>query len=112
MCHQTVGLVARGLEDAGIPTVSLTAARDITLAVRPPRAVYVHTPPGWQIGMPHDVEGQRSRLAAVLNAGVAIAEPGGVVSLPATYPTGVLGTPDAFHDPALDDWHEVEYQPG
>lgn len=112
MCHQTVGLVARALEDAGIPTVSLTAARDITEAVRPPRAVYVHTPLGWQIGMPHDADGQRARLRAVLEAGVAVDEPGAIAELSPDYPTGVLGTPDAFYDPVLDDWEEVEYLPG
>lgn len=90
----------------------MTAARDITREVRPPRAVYVHTPLGWQFGMPHDAEGQRARLRAVLEAGVAIAEPGTIVDLSAEYPTGVLGTPAAFHDPALDDWEEIEYLPG
>lgn len=112
MCHQTVGLVARALEDAGIPTVSLTAARDITEEVRPPRAVYVHAPLGWQIGMPHDVDGQRARLRAVLEAGSEIDEPGGIIDLPPDYPTGVVGVPSEYHDPALDDWETVEYLPG
>ena len=34
-CHQTAGLVARVLEREGLPTVSLTGARDITERTRP-----------------------------------------------------------------------------
>lgn len=44
--------------------------------------------------------------------GVAVDEPGAVAELSPDYPTGVHGTPDAFYDPALDDWEEVEYLPG
>jgi len=45
-----VGLIARQLEAAGIPTTSVSAARDITLAVRPPRAAFVDFPFGHTTG--------------------------------------------------------------
>ena len=54
MCHQTVGLIARQLEAAGIPTVSLTSARDITAAANPPRAVFVDYPLGHTSGRVDD----------------------------------------------------------
>lgn len=107
-----MGLIARGLEAAGIPTVSLTAARDVTASVRPPRAVYVHTPLGWQIGMPGDVQGQRARLTAVLRAGTAIDEPGQIVDIDPRYPTGVVGIPETFWHADLEGWEKREYQPG
>lgn len=90
----------------------MTAAMDITAAVRPPRSVYVHTPLGWQLGMPGDADGQRARLEAVLRAGVAIDEPGAVVALPRTYPYGVKGLPEELHHPDLAGWEAVEYAPG
>lgn len=107
-----MSLVARGLEAAGIPTVSFTAARDITASAWPPRAVYVHTPLGWQVGMPGDRDGQRARLEAVLRAGVDITAAGTIVDLPYGYPTGALDTPAPFDDPELDGWENVEYLPG
>jgi len=50
VCHQTVGLIARQLEAAGIPTTSVSSARDITCAVRPPRAAFVDFPLGHTTG--------------------------------------------------------------
>lgn len=107
-----MGLVARALEDAGVPTVSVTAARDITESVRPPRAVYVHTPLGWQIGMPGDAAGQRTRLEAILRTGIAIGEPGGIADLGYEYPTGAVGIPERLRHPDLEGWETVEYSPG
>ena len=74
--------------------------------------MYVHTPLGWQLGMPHDADGQRERLRAVLEAGVAIDRPGDIVDLPPDYPTGVVDTPPGYDDPALEGWEQVEYMPG
>src|SRR5690349_4047194 len=34
LCHQSIGLVARGLEEAGIPTMTLAVARDVIESVR------------------------------------------------------------------------------
>jgi len=76
-----VGLIAREIEAAGIPTISMTSAWDITEAVVPPRSVYVHHPLGHTTGAPGDREGQREIVAAALRAGM-MARPGEIVSLP------------------------------
>jgi hypothetical protein len=86
VCHQSVGLIAREIEAAGVPTVSMTSAWDITEAVAPPRSVYVHAPLGHQTGAPNDRSGQRALVQAALEAGVALAEPGEIVALPYRWP--------------------------
>lgn len=40
LCHQTLGILARGIEAAGIPTIVVSVDRAITTKVRPPRTVY------------------------------------------------------------------------
>jgi D-proline reductase (dithiol) PrdB len=40
LCHQTLGIVARGLEAAGIPTMMLSVDAAETDRVRPPRTAY------------------------------------------------------------------------
>jgi hypothetical protein len=54
-----VGLIGREIEAAGVPTLSMTSAWDITRAVGPPRAVYLHHPLGNQTGAPGDAVGQK-----------------------------------------------------
>ena len=53
MCHQSVGLIARNAEAAGIPTLSMGSALDIMQAVNPPRAAFLDflwaTPPASRI---------------------------------------------------------------
>jgi len=93
-----VGLIAREIEAAGIPTVSMTSAWDITAAVGAPRAVYVDHPLGHQTGAAGDVDGQRAIVRAALEAGHAIREPGAIVRLPFTWPG----------DPS---WRERDYLP-
>jgi D-proline reductase (dithiol) PrdB len=77
-----VGLVAREIEAAGLPTVSMTSAWDITAAVRPPRAAYVHHPLGHQTGAPENPDEQRAIVRAALEAGVSAEGPGEIVRLP------------------------------
>src|SRR5688500_13258034 len=38
LCHQSIGLVARAIELAGVPTMTLTVFKDVVESVRPPRA--------------------------------------------------------------------------
>jgi D-proline reductase (dithiol) PrdB len=37
LCHQTVGLLARAIEAAGIPTMTIAVLKDVVESVRPPR---------------------------------------------------------------------------
>lgn len=77
-----MGLVARVVEAAGIPTIVITSARDITGSVRPPRAVFVDYPLGHQTGLPLDAESQRAILRAALATLVEARAPGLIVDLP------------------------------
>jgi D-proline reductase (dithiol) PrdB len=40
LCHQTLGIIARDLEQKGIPTILLSVDRGMTDKVRPPRTAY------------------------------------------------------------------------
>lgn len=59
MCHQTVSLVARRLEEAGIATVVVGSARDIVEEAGVPRFLFVDFPLGNPCGKPGDREMQR-----------------------------------------------------
>jgi len=60
-----VGLIARGLEARGLPTVSMSTVWDITLAVKPPRPCFIDFPIGCPIGKPGLPDLQRQILRAV-----------------------------------------------
>jgi hypothetical protein len=77
-----VGLIAREIEAAGVPTLAMTSAWDITWAVAPPRSAYVHYPLGHQTGRPGDEPGQRAIVRAALAALPGMTEPGSIVRLP------------------------------
>lgn len=63
--------------------MSVTSARDITEAVRPPRAVYLDWPLGHQGGgRPFDAAGQRRVIKDALRTLETITEPGTIVDLP------------------------------
>src|SRR4029077_5389020 len=81
-CHQSVGLIARVVEAAGIPTLSMTSALDITQAVKPPRAVFVNFPLGHQTARPDQPELQRQILMDAMRAFETITSPATIVELP------------------------------
>ncbi len=56
MCHQSVGLIQRQIEYAGITTVSISLLREITEKTRPPRALFVPFPLGYPLGEPNNIE--------------------------------------------------------
>ena len=76
-----MGLIAREIEAAGVPTISMTSAWDITAAIVPPRSVFVHYPLGHTTGRPNDPDGQRAIVRAALRAGYD-ASRGEIVPLP------------------------------
>jgi hypothetical protein len=77
-----VGLVARHSEAAGIPTLCLTSARDITRAVNPPRAAFLDFPLGHTAGKPHEPELQRRILVEALSSFETMTAPGSMKDLP------------------------------
>ena len=82
MCHQTVGLIARQLEAACIPTVCLSSARDITAAVNPPRAAFVDFPLGHTAGRVHQPDLNRHIVGDALALFHSADRPGVIVDLP------------------------------
>jgi len=66
VCHQTVSLVARHLEEAGIATVIVGSAQDIVETAGVPRFVFVDYPLGNPMGRPGELAEQRYTVEAAL----------------------------------------------
>lgn len=62
VCHQTLSLVSRYLEAAGIPTVLLACAKDIVEHCGVPRAMFSDFPLGNAAGKPNDPVSQKATL--------------------------------------------------
>lgn len=58
LCHQTVALIARAIEAAGIPTIMIGIERDVIDSVRPPRTAYYNGKLGSIVGEPNWKEHQ------------------------------------------------------
>lgn len=71
-----MGLIARAVEKAGIATVSISIARDLTAAVGVPRAVFVRWPLGHPLGEPGNAAQQRTMIFVALLQLLAAREPG------------------------------------
>ena len=76
-----MGLIARLAESAGIPTLSMSSARDITAAVNPPRAVFLDWPLGHTSGRPDQPDLDADIMRATLAAFETIEAPGTIVDL-------------------------------
>jgi hypothetical protein len=70
------------VEEAGIPTLCMTSALDITQSVKAPRAAFVNFPLGHQTGKPNDRDIQRSIVLDAMRAFESIDTPGQIVQLP------------------------------
>ena len=66
LCHQSIGLVARALELAGIPTMTLAVVKDVVESVRPPRVALYDGEIGSVAGKPNFPEHQRRILDEAL----------------------------------------------
>jgi hypothetical protein len=77
-----VGLIARQIETAGIPTLCMGSALDILKAGKPPRAAFLDFPLGHTTGKPHEPELQREILIQALDAFNTMTEPGSIKILP------------------------------
>ncbi len=53
LCHQTLGIVARALEMANVPTIMLSVDRKMSDLVRPPRTAYYEGDFGSVVGKPN-----------------------------------------------------------
>ena len=66
LCHQSASLIARRLEIAGIPTMTLAVDKEIVESVRPPRAALYDGKFGGVAGQPNWAEHQRRVLDEAL----------------------------------------------
>jgi hypothetical protein len=67
VCHQSVALAARALEESGISTVIMGCARDIIEHVGVPRLLFSDFPLGNAAGKPHDPMSQDQTLSLALD---------------------------------------------
>jgi D-proline reductase (dithiol) PrdB len=76
LCHQSVPLVARALEQTGIPTMTLAVDKEVVTSVRPPRAAFYEGKLGAVAGLPGWPEHQRRVLDEALRLIEPMDQPG------------------------------------
>jgi hypothetical protein len=86
------------IEASGIPTVSLSMIPDLTRAVGIPRLAGISYPLGRPLGNPHDADGQRAVLRAMLEVLPRAAEPDTYVELPFEWPESPAKARNASKD--------------
>jgi hypothetical protein len=74
-----VGLLQRAIEATGIPTIGISLQKEITLKVKPPRALFLRYPFGHPLGEAFQVQQQRTILLQALKALETITEPGTIL---------------------------------
>jgi D-proline reductase (dithiol) PrdB len=96
-----VGLVARKVEAAGIPTVTLNMIWPFQRLVGMPRVAAIEHPFGRPYGDVGDAETQRAVLRAALGVFESAREPGHIEHLPFVW----------HEEPADTKWHPAEPSP-
>jgi D-proline reductase (dithiol) PrdB len=76
LCHQSIGLVARAIEQAGIPTMTIAVLKDVVESVRPPRVALYNGELGSVAGKPNFPEHQRRILDESLRLIEPMDQPG------------------------------------
>ena len=77
-----MGLLAREIERQGVTTVCLGLVREVAVAFRAPRMLYLHWPFGHALGEPGNILQQRTVLHDMLSLAGLAPHPGLVVDLP------------------------------
>ncbi|MDP9357198.1 MAG: hypothetical protein M3R02_18315 [Chloroflexota bacterium] len=75
----------RAIERRGIPTVSVTVARDVTEHVKPPRAVFVPFMMGHHFGVPFHRDLQRRIILEALGRLTQAEQSGEIHAIPVTW---------------------------
>jgi len=76
LCHQSVSLIARAIEQGGIPTMTLAVDKEVVQSVRPPRAAFYEGNFGSVAGLPNWPEHQRRVLDEALRLIEPMDQPG------------------------------------
>jgi D-proline reductase (dithiol) PrdB len=85
VCHQSVSLAARALEENGIATVVMGCAKDIVECVGVPRFLFSDFPLGNAAGRPHDTASQTATLDLALKVLASAVAPRTTVQSPLTW---------------------------
>lgn len=93
-----MGLIARAIEEAGIPTLSMSSARDITRSAWPARSVYLDYPLGHTAGRPNEPQLNESIMRDTLAAFESLSESGSMAHLP-------------YRWADTDDWKDKVFAP-
>lgn len=93
-----MGLVQRVIEASGIPTVALSMIPDLTRAVGVPRLAGISYPMGEPLGRPHDADGQRAVLRAMLELLASASGPDTYIELPFKWPESPARARNASKD--------------
>jgi D-proline reductase (dithiol) PrdB len=81
-----VGLIARAIEERGIPTVCVVMNRDVTENVKTPRALYVRFPYGAPLGPAGRGDTQMAVIRAALDVLVSATKPATIVEADIEWP--------------------------
>ena len=74
-----MGLLQRTIEAEGIPTIGISLQQEITLKVKPPRALFLRYPFGHPMGEAFHVQQQRTILLQALKVLETLKEPGTIL---------------------------------
>ena len=88
----------RVLEAKGLPSVALSMIPELTRAVGVPRLAGISYPMGQPLGRPHDADGQRAVLRAMLELLTTAQEPDAYVELPFVWPESPAQARNASRD--------------
>jgi D-proline reductase (dithiol) PrdB len=81
-CHTTVPLIARALENRGLPTIMTSCLWERLYEYKPPRTAFLDFPLGCPAGKPNDPAKQRDVLTRALRAADQFQDTWGIVELP------------------------------
>ncbi len=70
-----MGLIARAIEEVGIPTVCIILRREVSLNVKTPRSLFLKFPFGAPLGPANDAATQRAVIEEALQMLVTATEP-------------------------------------
>lgn len=98
VCHQSVSLAARTLEQAGIVSVVMGCAKDIVEHVGVPRLLFSDYPLGNAAGRPHDKLNQAETLQQALDLATSAKAPNTTVQSPHVW-VGASNWKDDYSNP-------------
>lgn len=80
-CNETVSIISRALEKAGISTVTLITIKEIAHEIKLPRALFINFPFGNTLGKPHNIPLQRGIVNDMIAALKTLDRPGRIIDL-------------------------------